>query len=59
MRRVVLFLIVLFFVFGAFAQELEYGKVYTPSSGMSAEEIMRIKYHNKYSLFAQVQVRKK
>jgi hypothetical protein len=35
------------------AQELEYGKVYTLKSGMSADEIMRIFYHNKYSLFAQ------
>lgn len=37
---------------GAFAEKLEYHKVYTPQEGMSAEEIMKIMYHNKYSLFA-------
>ena len=37
----------------AYSQTLEYGKVYTPTSGMSADEIMRINYQNKYSLFAQ------
>ncbi len=31
---------------------LDYYKVYTPKEGMSADEIMRIMYHNKYSLFA-------
>ncbi|HEC68862.1 MAG TPA: outer membrane lipoprotein-sorting protein [Candidatus Omnitrophica bacterium] len=37
---------------GVFAEKLEYHKVYTPQEGMSAEEIMKIMYHNKYSLFA-------
>jgi len=37
---------------GTFAESLEYHKVYIPQEGMSAEEIMQIKYHNKYSLFA-------
>ncbi len=35
----------------AFAQELEYFQVYKPKEGMSADEIMKIKYHNKYTLF--------
>jgi hypothetical protein len=35
-----------------FAETLEYHKLYTPKEGMSADDIMRIKYHNKYSLFA-------
>ena len=52
MRRLFLFLGILFFTSSVFAQELEYNKVYTPKEGMSAEDIMRIKYHNKYSLYA-------
>ncbi|MBN2119830.1 MAG: outer membrane lipoprotein-sorting protein [Candidatus Omnitrophica bacterium] len=52
MRKLFLFFGILFFVFGGFAQDLEYHKVYKLKDGMSAEEIMRIKYHNKYSLFA-------
>jgi hypothetical protein len=36
----------------AFAADLEYFKVYKPKEGMTVDEIMRIKYHNKYSLFA-------
>ncbi len=35
-----------------FAANLEYYKVYRPQEGMSADEIMRIAYYNKYSLFA-------
>ena len=53
MRRMFLFLVMLSFAVGVFGQELDYGKLYFPKSGMSADEIMRIKYHNKYSLFAQ------
>ncbi len=53
MKKLFLFLGVLLFTFSAAAQGLEYGKVYFPESGMSAEDIMRIVYHNKYSLFAQ------
>jgi len=34
------------------AHALDYHKIYAPSSGMSADEIMQIMYHNKYSLFA-------
>ncbi len=34
------------------AAGLEYYKVYTPQEGMSADEIMQIVYHNKYSLFS-------
>ena len=35
------------------AAELEYHQVYKPSEGMSAEEIMNIKYFVKYTKFAQ------
>lgn len=52
MRRIFLFLGVLSISIGLRAEGLEYYKVYTPKEGMSADEIMRIKYHNKYSLFA-------
>jgi len=34
------------------ASELEYFKIYKPKEGMTADEIMQIKYQNKYSLFA-------
>jgi len=34
------------------AADLEYFQVYKPKEGMSADEIMAIKYFNKYSLFA-------
>jgi len=53
MRRLFLFFGILLFTFGVSAQELEYGKVYTPEEGMSADEIMKIMYHSKYSLYAQ------
>jgi hypothetical protein len=53
MRKVFLFLGVLLLGSTLFAQDLDYHKVYRLSEGMSAEEIMRVKYHNKYSLFAQ------
>ena len=55
MKKVILSFCLLLFVAVEFvqAQELEYYKLYTPKSGMSADEIMRIFYHNKYSLFAQ------
>lgn len=54
MRRLFLaFGFLLFFAAGVFAQPLEYYRVYQPESGMTAEQIMRIKYHNKFSLFAQ------
>ncbi|MFC1704114.1 outer membrane lipoprotein-sorting protein [Candidatus Omnitrophota bacterium] len=54
MKKLLMFLLV-FLVLGivsAQAQDLEYFKVYTPQSGMSADEIMQIKYHNKYSIYA-------
>ena len=55
MKRVLLFftLITIIFAPRSFCQKLEYGKVYVPTSKMSADEIMMIMYHNKYSLFAQ------
>ena len=53
MRKVFLFLGVLLLGGTLFAQDLDYHKVYRLSDGMSADEIMRVKYHNKYSLFAE------
>jgi len=53
MRRLLLFLAMVTFSLVVWAEGLEYYKVYIPKEGMSADEIMRIKYHNKYSLFAQ------
>jgi len=35
-----------------YAAELEYFQVYKPKEGMSVDEIMQIKYFNKYTLFA-------
>lgn len=53
MKRIILSLFALFiFSQVACAAELESFKVYRPKEGMSADEIMKIKYHNKYSLFA-------
>ncbi|MFC1709855.1 RND family transporter [Candidatus Omnitrophota bacterium] len=58
MRSVLIFLIAIclsltFFGRGTVqAQELEYGKLYSVQDGMSADDIMRVVYHNKYSLFA-------
>ncbi|UCC94403.1 MAG: outer membrane lipoprotein-sorting protein [Candidatus Omnitrophota bacterium] len=53
MRKVLLFFVMAFLSVGVFAQELEYGKVYPLKAGMGADEVMRVMYHNKYSLFAQ------
>ncbi len=55
MKRCLVLLLGIFLVLNAKAGavELEYGKVYTPESGMPADEIMQITYHNKYSLFAE------
>ena len=53
MRKVFLLIGLLGVSFGVWAGGvLEYHKVYTPQEGMSADEIMRISYHNKYSLCA-------
>jgi len=56
-KMIVLILVTAVFGFvwgGDLAQsaELKYYQVYAPESGMTAEEIMRVVYHNKYSLFA-------
>ncbi|MFH1655211.1 MAG: outer membrane lipoprotein-sorting protein [Candidatus Omnitrophota bacterium] len=55
MKKLFAILAVLFFasIVSAQAQQLEYGKLYPIKKGMSADEIMQIVYHNKYSLFAQ------
>ena len=53
MRKVILFLGLLFVSHSVLCQDLEYGKVYTLKEGMSADQIMRVNFHNKYSLFAQ------
>ncbi|OPX31011.1 MAG: hypothetical protein B1H08_00080 [Candidatus Omnitrophica bacterium 4484_171] len=52
MRKLLLFLGLIVFSLSASAQGLGYYKVYIPKEGMSADEIMRIMYNNKYSLFA-------
>jgi hypothetical protein len=53
MRKISLFFAALCLIAAsAFAADLEYFKVYKPHEGMSADEIMQIKYFNKYSLFA-------
>jgi len=59
MRSVLIFLTAICLCLGMFgqgiaqAENLEYGKLYPVEEGMSADDIMRIVYHNKYSLFAQ------
>ena len=54
MKKLILLICGLIFLSATtlFAQQLEYFKVHKPQAGMSAEDIMRIKYFNKYSLFA-------
>jgi len=54
MKKLLVLFGILFFasIVSAQAQELDYHKLYALKSGMSADEIMRIFYHNKYSLFA-------
>jgi hypothetical protein len=54
MKKVALLFLSLFLLSGlAFAAEqLEYFQVYKPEEGMSADDIMRIEYFVKYTLFA-------
>jgi len=53
MKRVVLLMAGIILAWSyLYAAELEYFQVYKPKEGMSAEEIMQIKYFNKYTLFA-------
>lgn len=53
MKKIVLLMAGIILVWGyASAAQLEYFQVYKPKPGMSADEIMRIKYFNKYTLFA-------
>lgn len=53
MKKTVLLALALMLISSyAFSADLEYYKVYKPKEGMTADEIMQIKYHNKYSLFA-------
>jgi len=53
MKRIFLLMLGITLIAGyALAQELEYFHVYKPKDGMTADEIMRIKYFNKYTLFA-------
>ena len=50
MKKIVLLLLCFWLFFGyALAEELEYFKVYKPRAGMSADEIMQIKYFVKYT----------
>ena len=55
MKKLFVLFSILFFasIVSAQASELEYGKLYSLKSGMSADEIMKVVYHNKYSLFAE------
>ena len=53
MKKVILLLVAVTLIAGiAFAEELEYLKVYKPQEGMSADEIMQIEYFIKYTRFA-------
>ncbi|RKY30192.1 MAG: hypothetical protein DRP74_07490 [Candidatus Omnitrophota bacterium] len=53
MRGKIVFLIMAMLLFTGLAYaDLEYHKVYKPQAGMTADQIMEIKYFNKYSLFA-------
>ena len=53
MKKLIFTLLGIALIFGnASAADLEFFKVYKPQEGMTADEIMQIKYHNKYSLFA-------
>lgn len=53
MRKLILLLALAALFYGlAFAEELEYFKVYKPTPGMTADQIMQLKYFNKYTLFA-------
>jgi hypothetical protein len=54
MKKIILLICGLIFLSATsvLAEELAYFKVYKPKSGMSADEIMKIKYFNKYTLFA-------
>ncbi|MCM8799945.1 MAG: outer membrane lipoprotein-sorting protein, partial [Candidatus Omnitrophica bacterium] len=53
MRCIIPFILILLLMSSfSYAQKLEYLNLYSPKEGMSADEIMQIKYFNKYSLFA-------
>ena len=53
MKKLILLCLALVLAGGsALASDLEYFNIYKPKAGMSADEIMQIKYFNKYSLFA-------
>lgn len=53
MKKIILLTLGIALILGyAFAGELGYFQVYKPKEGMSADEIMRIKYFVKYTLFA-------
>ena len=54
MKRIILVMcgIMLLFCGYVFAEDLQYFQVYKPKADMAADEIMQIKYFNKYSLFA-------
>jgi len=53
MKKLWLLLACVFLLLGyACAEELEYSQVYKPKAGMSADEIMQIKYFVKYTKFA-------
>jgi hypothetical protein len=53
MKKIVLLMLGVILAWGyLYAADLEYFQIYKPKEGMSADEIMQIKYFNKYTLFA-------
>jgi len=53
MKKLLLIAVAITLLWGySLAEELEYFQTYKLKEGMSADEIMRIKYFNKYTLFA-------
>lgn len=53
MKRLFLVLCFLFIASGfLYAAETQFHQFYLPKEGMSADQVMKIGYHNKYSLFA-------
>jgi len=53
MKKIILWLAAITLIAGyAVAADLSYYEVYKPKAGMTVDEIMQIKYFNKYTLFA-------
>ncbi|MBM3251845.1 MAG: outer membrane lipoprotein-sorting protein [Candidatus Omnitrophica bacterium] len=52
MKKIVLLVLAMMLLANFAYADLEYFQIYKPKAGMSADQIMEIKYFNKYSLFA-------